>query len=185
MAYTQNIEGNKHHHHHDEAATSKYEQALAKYNTNITDEEVKAAVKDIIANKVAENDTLDVKKFLFGSIELTSLHTTDTEESILAMVEKVNKFDSEYAELPHVATICVYPAFASLVDQSLEVDGVQVVCVCGNFPSSQSVMEVKMIETQLAVKDGATEVDIVMPVGKYLSGDYEGVCDDINELKQA
>ena len=45
-------------------------------------------------------------------------------------------------------------------------------------------MEVKTIETALAIKDGATNVDIVMPVGKFLSGDYEGLCDDINELKQ-
>lgn|SRR5574344_535498 len=185
MAYTQNIEPREHQHHHDELKLSKYEQALALYNTNITDAEIKSTVKDIIVNKVHENDTPEIKKFLFGSIELTSLHTTDTEESILAMTEKVNNFANEYAELPHVATICIYPSFANLVSQSLEVDGVEIACVCGNFPSSQSVMEVKMIETQLAVKDGATEVDIVMPVGKYLSGDYEGVCDDINELKQS
>ncbi len=185
MAYTQNIEGNEHHHHHGEEHQSKYDQALAKYNTDIKDADVAAKVKQLLADKYAENDTPDVKKFLFGSIELTSLHTTDTEESILAMTEKVNKFYSAYPELPHVATICVYPAFANLVSQSLEVDGVEVACVCGNFPSSQSLMEVKVIETQLAVKDGATEVDIVMPVGKYLSGDYEGVCDDINEMKQA
>lgn len=126
-----------------------------------------------------------MKKFLLGSVELTSLRTTDNEENILAMVEKVNRFDKEYPELPHVATICTYPNFAKLVSESLEVDGVQVVNVSGSFPSSQTFIEVKVAEASLAVKDGATEIDIVMPVGKYLSGDYEGVADEIGEQKQA
>ncbi|WP_018463444.1 deoxyribose-phosphate aldolase [Segatella paludivivens] len=164
---------------------SKYEEALSKYNTNIDDAEVKAAVKKIIEEKVPQNDTLDIKKFLLGSVELTSLHTTDTEEEILALTESVNRFESEYPDLPHVATICVFPAFTELVSNSLEVDGVEITNVCGNFPSSQSRMEVKIAETQLAIVDGATEIDIVMPVGKFLSGDYESVCDDISEMKQA
>ena len=164
---------------------SKYEEALSKYNTDIDDAEVKAAVKKIIEEKVPQNDTLDVKKFLLGSVELTSLHTTDTEEEILALTESVNRFENEYPDLPHVATICVFPAFTELVNNSLEVDGVEITNVCGNFPSSQSRMEVKIAETQLAIADGATEIDIVMPVGKFLSGDYESVCDDISEMKQA
>lgn len=163
----------------------KYVATLQKYNTNIKDEEVKAAVEKIIAEKVPENDTPEVKKFLLGSVELTSLRTTDNEENILAMVEKVNRFDKEYPELPHVATICTYPNFAKLVSESLEVDGVQVVNVSGSFPSSQTFIEVKVAEASLAVKDGATEIDIVMPVGKYLSGNYEGVADEIGEQKQA
>lgn len=163
----------------------KYVATLQKYNTNIKDEEVKAAVEKIIVEKVPENDTPEVKKFLLGSVELTSLRTTDNEENILAMVEKVNRFDKEYPELPHVATICTYPNFAKLVSESLEVDGVQVVNVSGSFPSSQTFIEVKVAEASLAVKDGATEIDIVMPVGKYLSGDYEGVADEIGEQKQA
>ncbi|WP_314786024.1 deoxyribose-phosphate aldolase [Segatella buccae] len=163
----------------------KYVATLQKYNTNIKDEEVKAAVEKIIAEKVPENDTPEVKKFLLGSVELTSLRTTDNEENILAMVEKVNRFDKEYPELPHVATICTYPNFAKLVSESLEVDGVQVVNVSGSFPSSQTFIEVKVAEASLAVKDGATEIDIVMPVGKYLSDDYEGVADEIGEQKQA
>lgn len=163
----------------------KYVATLQKYNTNIKDEEVKAVVEKIIAEKVPENDTPEVKKFLLGSVELTSLRTTDNEENILAMVEKVNRFDKEYPELPHVATICTYPNFAKLVSESLEVDGVQVVNVSGSFPSSQTFIEVKVAEASLAVKDGATEIDIVMPVGKYLSGDYEGVADEIGEQKQA
>ena len=164
---------------------SKYEEALAKYNTNIDDQAVRDAVHKIIAEKVPENDNMDVKRFLFGSIELTTLKTTDSETSVLAFTERVNDFDNEYPDLPHVATICVYPCFAKTVAESLEVDGVEIACVSGSFPSSQARIEVKIAETSLAVADGATEIDIVMPVGKFLSGDYEGVCDDIAELKAA
>lgn len=171
------------HHHVHEAETSKYEQALKKYDLNISDETVKAAVEKLIAEKVPENDTVDVKKFLLGSVELTTLKTTDSEESVLKFTEKVNEFEDKYPDLPHVATLCVYPCFAQIVSQSLEVEGVEVACVSGSFPSSQAVIEVKVAETALALKDGATEIDIVMSVGKFLSGDYETVCDEISELK--
>ena len=184
MAITPKIEPTHHHHHHDEPQKSKYEQVLDKYNTDINDDEVRTAVQQIIAEKVHENDNLETKKFLFGSIELTTLKTTDSDESVMAFTERVNQFDAAYPNLPHVATICVYPCFASIVSETLEVDGVEIACVSGSFPSSQALIEVKIAETALAVKDGATEIDIVMPVGKFLSGDYEGVCDDISELKQ-
>lgn len=167
------------------AELSKYEQALAKYNVDLDDAQVSSTVRKLIAEKVPENDTLEVKRFLMGSVELTTLKTTDSDESVLAFTEKVNEFDATYPDLPHVATICVYPCFAKVVSQSLEVEGVEVACVSGSFPSSQALIEVKVAETALAVKDGATEIDIVMPVGKFLSGDYEGVCDDIAELKNA
>ena len=162
---------------------NKYEEVLAKYNLEISDADVQAAVKDLIANKVPENDTVEVKKFLMGSIELTTLSCTDSDTSVMAFTERVNAFDNTYPDLPHVATICVYPCFAEVVKDTLEVDGVEIVCVSGSFPSSQTFSEVKVAETALAIKDGATEIDIVMPVGKFLSGDYEGVCEDITELK--
>lgn len=161
----------------------KYEEMLSKYNTEINDKEVSARVAEIIEKKVPENMTQEVKRFLMGSVELTSLKTTDSEESILKFTEKVNEFDNQYPDLPHVATICVYPCYAKIVSQSLEVEGVEVACVSGSFPSSQALLEVKIAETALAVKDGATEIDIVMSVGKFQSGDYETVCDEISELK--
>ena len=167
-----------------ERPLSKYEQALSKYALNISDEEVRNAVRKLIAEKVHENDTPEVKTFLMGSVELTTLKTTDSEESVLAFTERVNQFDEAYPQLPHVATICVYPCFAKTVSETLEVEGVEVACVSGSFPSSQALIEVKVAETALAIKDGATEIDIVMPVGKFLSGDYEGVADEIGELKE-
>ena len=169
-----------HEHAHDE---NKIQTALGKYELAVDDAKVQAAVRQLIAEKVPQNDTLEVKKFLMGSIELTTLKTTDSEESVLAFTERVNEYDAQFPDLPHLATICVYPCFAKTVSQTLEVDGVEVACVSGSFPSSQALIEVKVAETALAVKDGATEIDIVMPVGKFLSGDYEGVCDDIAELK--
>ena len=108
-----------HHHDHEERPLSKYEQALSKYRTNISDDEVRNAVRQIIAEKVHENDTTEVKKFLMGSVELTTLKTTDSEDSVLAFTEKVNKFDETYPDLPHVATICVYPCFAKTVSESV------------------------------------------------------------------
>ncbi len=164
---------------------NKYEEVLSQYNLNISDDEVREAVKNIIANCVPENDTLEVKKFLMGSVELTTLKTTDSDDSVLAFTEKVNEFDEAYPDLPHVATICVYPNFAKTVSETLEVDGVEVACVSGSFPSSQALIEVKVIETAMAVQDGATEIDMVMSVGKFLSGDYETVCDEISQMKDA
>ena len=175
----------EHHHHHEMPQKSKIEEALGKYNLEISDEEVKEAVKKIIAEKVPENDNLEVKKFLMGSVELTTLKTTDSDESVLAFTERVNQFEEAYPDLPHVATICVYPRFAKVVSETLEVEGVEVACVSGSFPSSQALIEVKTIETGLAVKDGATEIDMVLSVGAFLSGDYETCADEIQQMKEA
>ena len=162
---------------------NKYEKALSLYNTDLNDQEVRETVKKIIAEHVHENDTPEVKKFLLGSVELTTLKTTDSEESVMAFTEKVNQFDDAYPDLPHVATICVYPNFAKTVAETLEIDGVEIACVSGSFPSSQTFTEIKIAETALAIKDGATEIDMVMPVGKFLSGNYEDVADEIAEMK--
>ena len=167
------------------ADINKIEEVLKKYDFEVKDEDVKAAVQKLIAEKVHGNDTLEVKKFLMGSVELTTLKTTDSDESVLAFTEKVNQFEEAYPTLPHVATICVYPKFARTVSETLEVEGVEIACVSGSFPSSQSLIEVKTIETQLAIKDGATEIDIVMPVGSFLAGDYETVVDEIQQEKEA
>ena len=159
---------------------NKYEEMLSQYNTNINNENVAAEVAEILRDKVDENMTPEVKKFLMGSIELTTLKTTDNDQSVMKFTERVNEFEDTYPDLPHVATICVYPCFAAAVSNTLQVDGVEVACVSGSFPSSQALIEVKVAETALAIKDGATEIDMVLSVGKFLSGDYESVCDEIS-----
>ena len=162
---------------------NKYEQALSLYNCELDDATVAKEVENLLAKHLEENNNVEVKKFLLNSVELTTLQTTDSEDSVLRFVENVNRFDKEYPELGHVATVCVYPNFARICYECLENDNVEIACVSGSFPSSQTFQEVKVAETALAIKDGATEIDIVMPVGKFLAEDYEGVCDDIAELK--
>ncbi len=173
----------EHHHHHEADEHSKYEAALALYKTNLSDDEVKAKTAQIIEKYVAENNTLEVKKFLFNCIDLTTLKTEDSEESVLKFTERVNDFEDKYPDLKNVAAICVYPCFAKIVSQSLEVEDVNIACVSAGFPSSQTFTEVKVAETALALADGATEIDIVISVGKFLSSDYEGMCDEIEEIK--
>ena len=162
---------------------NKYEMALGKYNTALNDDEIAARVSHIIEKHVAENDTLEVKKFLFNCIDLTTLKCTDSETSVMKFTEKVNEFDDKYPDLKNVAAICVYPNMAEIVNDTLEADRVKIACVSGGFPSSQTFMEVKVAETAMALHSGADEIDIVIPVGKFLSGDYEGMCDEIQELK--
>lgn len=162
---------------------NKYFKVLSQYDCDIDDEKVKRQVDILLKEHLQENNTIEVKKFLLNSVELTTLKTTDSEDSVLKFVEKVNKFDDEYPELGHVATVCVYPNFAKICHDTLENEEVEIACVSACFPSSQSFIEVKVAETALALKDGATEIDIVIPVGKFLSGDYEGMCDEISEIK--
>ena len=173
----------EHYHHHEADERSKYEAALALYETNLTDDEVKTKTAQIIEKYVVENNTLEVKKFLLNCIDLTTLKTEDSEESVLKFTERVNDFEDKYPDLKNVAAICVYPCFAKIVSQSLEVEEVNIACVSAGFPSSQTFTEVKVAETALALADGATEIDIVIPVGKFLSGDYEGMCDEIEEIR--
>ena len=170
-------------HYHETEETNKYNNALELYPIELTDEQVKSRTAQIIDKYVEENNTEAVKKLLFNCIDLTTLKTEDSEESVLKFTERVNELDNEYPDLKNVAAICVYPNFAKIVSQSLEVEAVNVACVSGGFPSSQTFTEVKVAETALAIADGATEIDIVISVGKFLSGDYEGMCDEIEEIK--
>ena len=170
-------------HYHETESTSKYNDALELYNTALNDTEVKEKTAHIINKYVAENNNEKVKKQLLNCIDLTTLKTEDSEESVLKFTERVNDFEDQYPDLKNVAAVCVYPCFAKIVSQSLEVEEVAIACVSGGFPSSQTFTEVKVAETALALADGATEIDIVIPVGKFLSGDYEGMCDEIEEIK--
>ena len=170
------------HHHHNSNEESKYQYVLNEYPAAPTDEEIAKAVKK--AGETAEkNNTKEVLKEIYSCIDLTTLKCTDNAESVLAMTEKVNALEEKCPDLKNVAAICVYPNFATIVSQSLEVESVEVACVSGGFPSSQTFTEVKIAETALALQEGATEIDIVLNVGKFLSGDYESVCDEIEELK--
>ncbi|MBQ8601877.1 MAG: deoxyribose-phosphate aldolase [Bacteroides sp.] len=172
-----------HEHHDHEEMQSKYTLALSKYNTHLHDDEIMEKVNQLISKHIDENNTLEVKKRLFNCIDLTTLKCTDTEESVMKFTEKVNELADKYPDLENVAAICVYPNMAEIVNDTLEADHVNIACVSGGFPSSQTFMEVKVAETAMALHTGADEIDIVLPVGKFLCGDYEGMCDEIEELK--
>ena len=164
--------------------TSKYDEALRKYNTELNDDEIAAKTAKLIEKHLEENNTLEVKKFLFNCIDLTTLKCTDSEPSVMKFTEKVNEFVDRYPDLKNVAAICVYPNMAEIVNDTLEADDVKIACVSGGFPSSQTFIEVKVAETAMALHAGADEIDIVISVGKFLTGDYEGMCDEIEELKE-
>lgn len=167
----------------NESTKTKYELALAKYNTNLNDADIANKVAKLIAEKAPENNTEEIKKLLFHCIDLTTLNTTDSDESVMNFTKKVNLFDEQFPDLDNVAAICVYPNFAEIVRSTLEVENVNIACVSGGFPSSQTFTEVKIAETAMALMEGADEIDIVISVGKFLSGDYENMCDEMQELK--
>lgn len=171
------------HHHYDSNEESKYQYILDEYSTAPTEEEIATAIKKITEEKVGKNRNKEALKTIYSCLDLTSLKCTDNAESILTLTEEVNNFEEKYPDLKNVAAICVYPNFANIVSQSLEAESVEVACVSGGFPSSQTFSEVKIAETALALQEGATEIDIVLSIGKFLSGDYESLCDEIQELK--
>ena len=166
-----------------EEMNNKYTEALSKYQILLNDDEIKEKANHIIEKHLKENDTQDVKKLLFNCIDLTTLKCTDSEESVMKFTEKVNDFVDRFPDINNVAAICVYPNMAEIVNDTLEADNVKIACVSGGFPSSQTFMEVKVAETAMALHTGADEIDIVISVGKFLNGDYEGMCDEIEELK--
>ena len=120
-------------------------------------------------------------KELFAHLELTTLKVTDNEDTVKALVEKVNDMDEHFPELSKPMGICVYPSLVETVKNSLTED-VKIVTVIG-FPSSQTYLEVKVAETALALSYGADEIDMVLPVGKFLQGNYDEVFDEISEIK--
>ena len=175
----------EHDHTHEEPLKSRYEQAFSRFDLHLHDEIVQEEAKNLIAKHIEENRSADVLRFLLSTIELTSLKVTDNEDSILQMVERVNSFVNDNPALPHPAGICVYPRFVNIVSNSLEVDEMEISTVCGGFPSSQTFPELKTVETALAVKDGATEIDAVLPVGFFLAEDYDTIYNEIDEIKLA
>ncbi len=165
--------------------SNKYQDAVNASAVIEIDDQVKAAVDKIIAEHFDENNTAEVKKFLFNTIDLTTLKSTDSPQSVAKFVERVNDFDNEYPQLKNVAAICVYPNFAQVVRTVLDVTDVEIACVSGGFPSSQTFLETKVAETALAIADGSDEIDIVLNLGSFFDGDWEDVSDEIQEIKHS
>lgn len=160
----------------------RYQEAIAKFTVPTNAGEVSQNVSKIL-EKCSENNTPEVHRFLLGSIDLTTLSTEDSERSVANFTKRVNDFENDYPQYPHVAAICVYSNFAETVRTNLDVEGVDVCVVAAGFPSSQTFQAVKVADVALAREAGADEVDIVLNVGMFNDGNYEDLCDEIIELK--
>lgn len=164
---------------------SKYTEILNSYNCELSDEAVKSAVIELLEKNMAGARNNEVYKLLFSLMDLTTLNTTDHTEHVARFTQRVNAFEAEYPEMPSVAAICVFPNYAGLVRSNLEVSNINIAAVAGGFPTSQTFTEIKVAECALAVKDGANEIDIVINVGNMLAGEYDEMCEEIEEQKAA
>lgn len=138
-----------------------------------------------ISEKLPELRKPEVYTKIFNCIDLTTLNTTDSQNSVTAFIKRVNDFDNEYPQFPNVAAVCVFSNFAGVVRSTLEVTGVNIAVVAGGFPSGQTFTEVKVADVALAVSEGADEVDVVLNLGMLLDGTYEELCDELIEVKHA
>ncbi|MCQ2188942.1 MAG: deoxyribose-phosphate aldolase [Paludibacteraceae bacterium] len=157
-------------------------ELFSKYSIGKNDHEVEKTVEALLKASFERNNTKAVYCKLLENIDLTTLKSTDNSDSVLKLVDKINQFDSKFDILPLPAGICVYPAFVPTVKESLTED-VDIVAVAGGFPHSQTFIEVKMAEVGLAIASGASEIDIVFPVGKFFAGEYDEIYDEISEIK--
>ena len=155
---------------------------LNKYGYTPNSEEISRALEIIAAN--LENVASEqVYKDCFSMMDLTTLKTDDTPASVTKLVDKVNAFQEAYPEWPLPASICVYSNFAATVDKARKCDfNITVVSAC--FPSSQSFLEVKLKECEMAVEQGADEVDIVLALNAFLAGDYEAAAEEIRQVRK-
>ena len=160
----------------------RYNKAIADSRVTGDDSRVAAEVARIMEN-VSQYDTQDVYRFLFSSIDLTTLSSEDSVKSVARFTQRVNDFDNDYPQYRNVAAICVYSNFADVVRTHLDVPEVDVAVVAGCFPSSQTFTAVKVADCALAVEAGASEVDVVFPLGMFADENYEDLCDELTELK--
>lgn len=159
----------------------KIQEAFNQYSLP-TETDIKTKVASILSDRMEVNKNIQVYQTMLSCIDLTSLNTTDTEEAIETLTQKVNLFEDTYPELPNVAGICVYPALVKTVHDTLTA-GAEIVTVSAGFPHSQTFIEIKIAETSLSVMEGATEIDVVFPIGKLLEEKYEEIVEEIQEIK--
>ena len=138
---------------------------------------------EMIAANMENIATEQVYKDCFSMMDLTTLKTDDTPASVTKLVEKVNAFHNTFPEWPYPASVCVYSNFASTVKEVRKGDfNITVVSAC--FPSSQSFLEVKLREVEMAVEQGADEVDIVLALNAFLADDYESAAEEIRQVRR-
>ena len=129
------------------------------------------------------NENVDVYKFCYSTIDLTTLSCNDSVESVTKFAERAVEFYNAYPEIPNVASICVYPSFVETVGLAVDGSPMRITSVAGGFPASQTFLEVKMLEVAMAVENGADEVDIVLNVGKMLTCEYDEAANEVEILR--
>ncbi|MCF8346385.1 MAG: deoxyribose-phosphate aldolase [Bacteroidales bacterium] len=137
-----------------------------------------------IAEKNPRKADRDVLINILGLLDLTSLSETDNAENIGKMCYQLNLLPESYPELPAPAAICVYPELVPVVKAKLNNPLVNIASVGGGFPASQTFLEIKLKEIEMAMEAGADEIDIVMTVGKFRLGLYEEVFEEIRMIKE-
>lgn len=177
--------GHDHSHEENQQQVDRYHEAFNKFGAAMTDEAVAANVKSILEKHFEENFNPEVLKMVHGCIDLTSLTTLDTKESIWKMVDTVNDFEGTRPDIPSVAAICVYPLFVETVKQALTAQDVNIAAVSAGFPASQTFIEVKIAETAMAVMQGANEIDVVMNLGYFLEENYDDLTAELEEIKES
>ena len=155
---------------------------LTKYGYTPDQEAISRAL-EIIAANLESIASEQVYKDCFSMMDLTTLKTDDTPASVVKLVNKVNAFNNTYPDWPLPASVCVYSNFAKTVDEARKADfNITVVSAC--FPSSQSFLEVKLKECEMAVEQGADEVDIVLALNSFLAGDYDKAAEEIRQIRR-
>lgn len=162
----------------------KYNEAIKRSEVSVDPATIKADVDEILEKHLDENRRPEVYRRIFNSIDLTTLRSTDSNQSVAEFTEKVNAHEEAHPDLPSVASICVYPSMVQLVRTVLDVSSVRIASVAGGFPSGQTFIEVKVAEIALAISAGADEIDVPFPIGDFLDHDYEEVADQIQEMKE-
>ena len=163
----------------------KYQEVFNKYATPLPDAKIAEQVNALLEKKYQANFTPEVLKSIHGCIDLTSLTSLDSKESIWKLVDSVNDFEGIRPDVPNVAAICTFPLFVDTVKQALTAQDVSIASVAGGFPASQTFTEIKIAETALAVADGADEIDVVMNLGYLLEENYEELTEELSEIKEA
>lgn len=130
------------------------------------------------------NKNVDVYKKCFSYIDLTTLNPQDSQASVAAFVERAVEFPIHFPDLDNVASVCVYPPFVEVAGLAIGGSKLAITSVSGGFPSSQTFLEVKMLESSMAVENGADEIDIVISIGEFINGEYELVANEVECLKQ-
>ena len=160
----------------------EYTPTLRNFGPAPTADEVSALLEKI-GPQARRNCRTEVYKRCFGCIDLTSLGATDSRRSIGEFTRKAIELPRHFPEAGSVASICVYPVFVETVGLAAGGSKMAITSVSGGFPSSQTYLEVKMLETAMAIENGADEIDIVISIGEMLDGEYDLAGNEIETLR--